>query len=558
MFKRSDQEIRELFFKLSSRKDVSDILEISDRSLRYFLYVKNPQNLYRKIILKKKDGSDRIIYSPDDKLKQIQRKLAYILNLIYERKPCTYGFVKSENIVNNAKNHIKKRLILNIDLKDFFTQIHFGRVRGMLLKPPYGISEEAATTISQIVCYNGALPQGAPTSPILTNMICKPLDNALIKLSKKYGVNYSRYADDITFSTYRNDFPKNIIDGDVTSLIIGKELEQVLSKNSFVVNTNKIFLNSTKNRQEVTGLVVNRFPNVKREFVNKLRVIIYDCKKHGVYPAAQNYIQKGLCKNGNIKSKYNDEKYKEQIIEWFKNVLKGKINFIKQVKGVDCPTFLNFAVQLNELFDKKIFDTSLFDAFLDRITKNVVVLEFSEGEKHFQGSGFYIRNYGLFTSYHVTENSYFYKVYRYNEYPERFVDCISKGYNEIKSDKSIDYALYIANDEKYGIDNWFDLGDSRKLKIGDPLTVIGYPNFNKGNSATIQRCEIIGEKIFMGAPLYTVSARIVHGSSGGVVLNNKGQVVGMIKAGIVTLDEDDTNENQGFIPMHVILDHYGK
>jgi len=553
IFKRSDEEIRDLFFKLKSRQDVANILEIKDKSLRYFLYVKRPENQYKRIVLKKRDGSDRIIYSPSEELKQIQRKLAYIFNLLYERKACVYGFVKNTNIVNNAQNHINKKLILNIDLKDFFTQIHFGRVRGMLMKPPYGIAEEAATTISQIVCLNGALPQGAPTSPIITNMICKPFDNDLIKFSKKNSINYSRYADDITFSTYKYEFTKNIIDGEITCLKIGKELDKILSKNSFIVNENKVFLNSTKSRQEVTGLVVNKFPNVKRQYVKNLRAILCNCKNVGIYASAQRYIKKGLCKNANTIDKCNDEKFKEQIISWFKCVLKGKINFIKQVKGEDNPTYLNFAVQLNELFDEKIFDTSLFDSLMDRITKNVLVLEHLSDDAWFQGSGFILKGYGLFTNYHVTESRDFYKVFTFNEYPDNYKYFISKDLNELNSDKDIDYALY---DIKYSDDTCFELGDSRKLELGDSVTIIGYPNFQKGNSPMIQRCDITSKKEFMGAPLYTVSGRIVHGSSGGVVLNDNGQVVGIIKAGIVKLDEDETNENQGFIPMHVVLEHY--
>jgi hypothetical protein len=81
----------------------------------------------------------------------------------------------------------------------------------MLMKPPYSIGEEAATTIAQIACLNGILPQGAPSSPVITNMICVPLDNALMHLAKKAGCVYTRYADDITFSTYKKSFDKDIV-----------------------------------------------------------------------------------------------------------------------------------------------------------------------------------------------------------------------------------------------------------------------------------------------------------------------------------------------------------
>ncbi|WP_460264638.1 reverse transcriptase domain-containing protein [Clostridium sporogenes] len=159
----------------------------------------------------------------------MQRKLAYILNLVYKVKPSAYGFIQDRGIKDNAINHTKRKLLLNIDLKDFFSQVHFGRVRGMLMKKPYGINQEAATVIAQLVCFEGALPQGAPSSPIITNMICSPLDTQLIRLAKKYGLVYTRYADDITFST-NNQFPKEIITEDLNKLTIGSELNSILKK----------------------------------------------------------------------------------------------------------------------------------------------------------------------------------------------------------------------------------------------------------------------------------------------------------------------------------------
>ena len=126
--------------------------------------------------------------------------------MVYKTKPAAHGFVLDKNVATNAKGHVKKKYVFNIDLENFFDQIHFGRVRGMLMKPPYNLGEEAALVISQIACYKGKLPQGAPTSPILTNMVCAPLDTQLTKLAKKYNLQYSRYADDITFSTYKADF----------------------------------------------------------------------------------------------------------------------------------------------------------------------------------------------------------------------------------------------------------------------------------------------------------------------------------------------------------------
>ena len=98
------------------------------------------------------------------------------------------------------------------------------------MKPPYNLGEEAALVISQIACYKGKLPQGAPTSPILTNMVCAPLDTQLTKLAKKYNLQYSRYADDITFSTYKADFPVEIAYVDFNGVHVGTVLEELIKK----------------------------------------------------------------------------------------------------------------------------------------------------------------------------------------------------------------------------------------------------------------------------------------------------------------------------------------
>ncbi len=179
------KKIKEQFLKLKTREDVATILGISEKSLRYFLYKRRPENMYHTFKIPKKDGTTREISAPDKELREIQRKLSSVLSAVYEPKVCAYGFINEKNNVGNAKQHTKKRLVFNIDLKDFFSQIHFGRVRGMLMNAPYSLPNEAATTIAQIACYNRQLPQGAPSSPVITNMICVPLDNSLMRLAKK-------------------------------------------------------------------------------------------------------------------------------------------------------------------------------------------------------------------------------------------------------------------------------------------------------------------------------------------------------------------------------------
>ena len=165
----------------------------------YHIYLVQSEKRYKTFDIPKKSGGTRQISTPITALKIIQRKLNQVLQAVYQTKPSVHGFVSSKNVVTNAQNHVKKRYVLNIDLKDFFPSVNFGRVRGMFMATPYGLHPDVATVLAQICCYNNHLPQGAPTSPIITNMICAKMDGQLQRLAKECKATYTRYADDITF-----------------------------------------------------------------------------------------------------------------------------------------------------------------------------------------------------------------------------------------------------------------------------------------------------------------------------------------------------------------------
>ena len=550
MFNRKDAEIIDKFKKLNTRVDVADLLEIDDKSLRYFLFVIPLEKKYVTFEIKKKNGSSRVICAPVYELKCIQRKLAYVLSLIYSPKLCAYGFIQDKNIVDNARHHIRRSYVLNIDLKNFFNQIHFGRIRGMLKAAPYGLGDEAATTIAQLSCFNGSLPQGAPSSPILTNMVCAPLDNQLMSFSKRNNMVYTRYADDLSFSPYRQTFTQEVLSLNDGQLNLGNGLLNIIKKNNFEINQAKTKLKAKTERQEVTGLIVNKFPNLKYNYIKNLRAILYNCKAKGVYHTAIEYIGKGFCHNPAIIKIENDPIKEDIIVVWFKQVIKGKINYIKFVKGIRSITFLKFAQQANEIFDEPLFDITALDELNDIINRNTFILKCDTPEV--QGSGFYVKEIGLITNSHVTDNGGFFNVFTPESYSKNTnLGIISKSINELISNKTIDYAIY-----KLNIDNItkVNIGDSSKLKVGDKVIIAGYPNFKRGDTVTKQSCEIIGITSYFGAPFYKISGRIVHGASGGIVLNSDNEAIGIIKGGIASLDEDATNDMQGFVPLHLVIE----
>lgn len=550
--KHTDEDIKEMFYKMKNRHDLAELLEIKENSLNYFLYYVRPENMYVEFKVPKRNGGTREISAPNKKLRNIQRKLAYILSLIYKSKKCSYGFEKGKNFVDNANEHIKKSIILNIDLKDFFNQIHFGRIRGLFLAKPFLFSSEVATTIAQLTNYKGKLPQGAPTSPILTNFICRSLDSSLMEFAKINKCKYTRYADDITFSTYSSKFSTEIAYFSNGVMNLSPNLEFIFEKNGFVVNFEKVKLRFKNEHQEVTGLTVNIFANVNRYYTKNLRSIIQDCKKRGIYLAAQRYISKGFCRNKRIIEIMDNIDKKDEIEFWFAKVLFGKIVFLRQVKGLYNSYYLSFASAYNALCNYKVFDLTLQSKLLTCVEENIFIIKSIDDSDPRQGSGFYIKNYGLFTAMHLTEDGGIYNILKVSG--ER-IGCISNLFNLKHRNEYYDCALYEFKCEKI---TGLNLSNLRTSNIGDEVKVIGYPNYTVGNSPYIANSKITSFKKYLGKDLCTISGRIVHGMSGGPVLNKNDEVIGLIYAGIIKYEDDFIEENQGFIKIFDFFDEVNK
>jgi retron-type reverse transcriptase len=197
-----------------NRKDLARILGFRPSALTSIIYQTPIEKKYTTFDIPKKSGGSRTIKAPNPQLKKLQTHLAHWLYAclaeIEEKRnvtPVAYGFRKKGTIAANAKNRKRRRYVLNLDLEDFFPTFNFGRVRGFFLKDKaFELEKEVATTIAQIACDGQALPQGSPCSPVISELIGQVLDLRLLRFAKKYGVRYSRYADDITFSTNQKSF----------------------------------------------------------------------------------------------------------------------------------------------------------------------------------------------------------------------------------------------------------------------------------------------------------------------------------------------------------------
>ena len=277
-----------------NRKDLARILGFEPSALTSIVYKTPLKEKYTTFDIPKKSGGVRTIKAPNPKLKKLQTHLAGCLYAclaeIEEGRdvaPVSYGFRNKGTIVANAKNHKRRRYVLNLDLEDFFPTFNFGRVRGFLLKDKaFELEEQVATTIAQIACDGVALPQGSPCSPVISELIGQVLDLRLLRFAKKHGVRYSRYADDITFSTNQKDFPPALAQQDPSDLskwALGDELVQKIEGAGFKINAGKTRMHCRGSRQMVTGLVVNEKANIRSEYYRKARAMCDSLFQTGQY-----------------------------------------------------------------------------------------------------------------------------------------------------------------------------------------------------------------------------------------------------------------------------------
>ncbi|VDG17557.1 RNA-directed DNA polymerase [Lactobacillus brevis] [Lactiplantibacillus mudanjiangensis] len=201
--------------EINSRSDLAHIIHIPESKLTYLLYITGIDNCYTEFEIPKKNGGVRKIESPNKDLRIVLKRLSDALLLVKNkadkesgvRENIAQAFTKKRGIITNARIHRNKRFVVNLDLKDYFTSFHFGRVLGYFEKNKnFVLPHNMAVILAQLTCYQGHLPQGAPSSPIITNMIGRMLDLHLLEITRKYRLDYTRYADDLTFSTNVKSF----------------------------------------------------------------------------------------------------------------------------------------------------------------------------------------------------------------------------------------------------------------------------------------------------------------------------------------------------------------
>lgn len=364
--------IRSQFAQLNSKEDLVQLLskaknmlynkECAPIQLKALTYYANPalsKSRYNTFTIKKKSGADRTIHAPAKGLKSILRALNFVLQCVHEPHAAATGFILEKSIVYNAKKHVGNHYVLNIDLKDFFHSFDRKWVKYGFSYEPFNLrgsaeKEELAFMLACLCTHpleidnvtKTVLPQGSPTSPTITNILCKKLDHRLNGLANRFGATFTRYADDITFSS-----PHHIYNIEENPVLNEKgcydnfraELERLIQNEKLTINPKKTRLQKAGYRQEATGVVINEKLNVRRRYVKEIRMWLYYWEKYGYEKAHQLFKRDYFADKGHVKNMHAH----------LENVLDGKLEFLKMVKGPEDETYRGLKRRFMKLIGSK-------------------------------------------------------------------------------------------------------------------------------------------------------------------------------------------------------------
>lgn len=373
------EEIRLQFAALKSKEDLVNLLNkaksilygeggqpVQLKSLTYYANPENCKKRYQSFTIRKKSGGERLIHAPVKGLKSILRPLNLVLQCIHQPHKAATGFVLEKSIVDNARRHVGQNYVFNLDLKDFFHSFDRNRVKLGFMFSPFnlnGIKEPLAFLLASLCTHpfeiHGetkiVLPQGSPTSPTITNILCQNLDRRLTGLANRFGAVYTRYADDITFSSNHDIYSLKDFNEELHRIIAEDNVFK--KKNSHVeigpqlkINDKKTRLQKSCYKQEATGLIINEKVNVHRRYVKQIRMWLYYWEKYGHVKAEQIFRRDYQFDKGHVKGE-------SRLV----NVLDGKLEFLKMVKGAEDGTYKG----LKERFDNLIGNTNLIKEVLD-------------------------------------------------------------------------------------------------------------------------------------------------------------------------------------------------
>lgn len=514
---------KNIFLSTYDHFSLAAFFGLSYKELANIIY-NNVDNNYKIYKIPKKSGGFREICAPSHKLKLIQKKLANVLYEIYPGKSSAHGFCINKSILTNASSHLHKKHILNFDLEDFFGSIHFGRVRNLFKSRLFSFDHNISTILAQICCFNNSLPQGAPTSPIISNLITWKLDSEMQHLAGNNRCTYTRYVDDITFSFSCTlaKISKGILLYTNNDLVIGDKVLDIIKKNGFKLNSAKTRFCSNNSRMEVTGLTVNEFVNVKRKFVREIYSILHSWRKFGYINTERKYNELYFEKNKRTKSLIH--------------ATKGKISYLKSILGKDSSTFKKLALQYNCLVDKEfrfIIENPIntLKGAIDSLW--VVECCYDDDQRGYsimsQGTAFSLHGVGIVTCAHVVSDSQGayqnLNVYKYTNFSKTYKLNVKK----ICNDRDI-AICDIDLDHDVRLSSLYRGCESPNIQ--QEVTLLGFPGFDFGHQYYLSETKISSFYTSHAVKKFEIDTYIREGNSGGPVLDKNFNVIGFALEGV--------------------------
>lgn len=312
--KRKMETTKTSFLELRTMEDLAELLKIPHQVMHAAL--DRSQECYSVFYLPKRNGGHREIEAPQGDLKIVQQSLNRHLQAVYAhiRPDCAHGFISNQhkeaatcNIVTNAQVHVNTNQLLNLDLLHFFHSIDIWRVKRIFMSYPFYFGNDFASCLAILTTVGNRLPMGASSSPAISNFACFMLDRQLMRYAAEYDLKYTRYADDLTFST----------SGKITAHNL-QNIFQIIAAEKFMVNETKTRVQHHAGTQLVTGLKVNEKVNVDRKYIRNIRAMLNNWATHGLVTAS----------------------YRNQSTGHFLNILKGKLDFLSMVRGKNDTIYL--------------------------------------------------------------------------------------------------------------------------------------------------------------------------------------------------------------------------